>query len=243
MSIFSATKALVSHLRDPQFAREWLLAGAIAEARGRAPAVALHEALPGIEAVAVEMGAVRFDPFNMDPLERFVIGAVCCLYAPRLIFEFGTFNGATTLTLAQNASAARILTLDVRPIPGSRSAVAARGLKPHDMVFFETPEAPRITQLFRDDPGFDFAQWEGTIDLVVIDAGHSYEDVKEDIAEARRLLTDRGIIIWDDYTPTWSGVIRAVDESGLDVITIEGTALAIHLPSRKDGRLSASARS
>lgn len=62
-----------------------------------------------------------------------------------------------------------------------------------------------------------------TMDIIHIDAGHQYEDVKQDIEESIRLLDNRGLMIFDDYkrpgfgpewgtNDPWEGVARAVDE-------------------------------
>ena len=55
-------------------------------------------------------------------------------------------------------------------------------------------------------------------DIVLIDADHSYEGVKRDIELYRNKAP---IIIFHDYnTPSWEGVKRAVDESGLKITGI-----------------------
>jgi predicted O-methyltransferase YrrM len=227
MRYISPSLALLRHLGDRQFRRDWLLAGALADARGQARVVDLHDQFPEVEAASVDMGTIQFDRYNMDPLERFILGALCRIRRPRRIFEFGTFNGATTLILARNSPKADVMTLDLR---SAGSALAARGIPLDEMVFHGTPEAARITQLYRDDPDFSFDEWRGSCDLIVIDAGHAFEEVRSDIADACRLASDGGIIVWDDYTPMWSGVVKAVDQSGLPVVLIAGTNLALTSP-------------
>jgi hypothetical protein len=51
-------------------------------------------------------------------------------------------------------------------------------------------------------------------DLVYVDASHEYEAVRDDIAGWCAILKQNGIIMGDDYTPGWPGVMRAVDEKG-----------------------------
>lgn len=54
-------------------------------------------------------------------------------------------------------------------------------------------------------------------DIVLIDADHSYEGCKADIALFR--FNFKESILFHDYdTPSWPGVKQAVDESGLQVI-------------------------
>jgi SAM-dependent methyltransferase len=49
-------------------------------------------------------------------------------------------------------------------------------------------------------------------DLVYIDAGHEYADVRRDIDLYWNLLRPGGVLIGDDFIPTWHGVIRAASE-------------------------------
>lgn len=48
-------------------------------------------------------------------------------------------------------------------------------------------------------------------DLIYIDGSHEYDDVKADILNYRKLLTDKGVIFGDDYG--WEGVRNAVNDS------------------------------
>ena len=49
-----------------------------------------------------------------------------------------------------------------------------------------------------------------------------------DTQSALRLVNGQGLIIWDDYTIRSSSVVRAVDESGADVVHLIATDFAIH---------------
>ena len=41
---------------------------------------------------------------------------------------------------------------------------------------------------------------DGFFDLIYLDADHSYEFVKKDTEQAVRVLSERGVIIFNDYT-------------------------------------------
>lgn len=57
--------------------------------------------------------------------------------------------------------------------------------------------------------------------LCHIDGGHSYKDVKQDIQNVLKLLSDKSVIIFDDYgNVNHPGVKEAVDEFILDGILI-----------------------
>lgn len=61
------------------------------------------------------------------------------------------------------------------------------------------------------------------LDFVYIDAAHDYENVKNDINAWYPKIKIGGTIAGDDYNPSWSGVIQAVNEwafkDGKEVMT------------------------
>jgi hypothetical protein len=184
---------------------------------------------------------------NVSLYELFVINALVAQQAPLRIFEFGTFNGRTTLNLAANSPAdARIFTLDL-----PRAHDTAHALQPLEQkyadkpssgdMFAGRPEAAKITQLYGDSARFDFAPYLDTMDFVFVDASHAYDYVLNDSRIAIRLLrTGTGTILWHDYgrTQWWPGVTKALHELRAEsplfqsLQQIEGTSLA-YLPGRR----------
>jgi predicted O-methyltransferase YrrM len=57
-----------------------------------------------------------------------------------------------------------------------------------------------------------FAHSNIKFDLIHIDAEHEYSAVKNDIENYWNLLNDDGVMICDDYSSNWPGVVKAVDE-------------------------------
>lgn len=53
---------------------------------------------------------------------------------------------------------------------------------------------------------------DNSLDFILIDGSHEYEDVKSDILHWYPKLKYGGIIAGDDYHKTWPGVIKAVNE-------------------------------
>lgn len=124
--------------------------------------------------------------------ELLTVGAICRQHRPKWIFEIGTFTGATSLLIAMNiGDEDRVFTLDLPPIETSSYSAGS--------AFAGTPYADRITQLYGDSGEFDFSPWYGKIDLVFIDANHTYPFVKADSDSAFKLLAPGGVIMWDDY--------------------------------------------
>lgn len=137
-------------------------------------------------------------------------------------FEIGTFDGRTALNLAANIGEnGHVFTLDLPPEDMSRAALP---LACGDVNFIKkeqsgqrfagTPYARRITQLYGDSATFDFAPYQGQMDLVFIDGSHSYEYVRNDTEVALRLLKPSGgVILWHDYGSNWwKDLTRALNE-------------------------------
>lgn len=56
------------------------------------------------------------------------------------------------------------------------------------------------------------AKWNKRVDVLFIDAGHSYDDVEWDIKKYVPFVKKGGVVLFHDYDETSPGVIRAVDE-------------------------------
>jgi predicted O-methyltransferase YrrM len=158
-----------------------------------------------------------------------------------MLFEFGTFDGRTTLNLALNsAPGATVYTLD---LPRTALSTAVAPIHRDEAQYADKPESgaryrgteaePRIIPLEGDSGSFDFTAYEGKIDFVFIDASHTFDYVINDSLEALRLIGSRaGTIVWHDYG-RWDGVTAALHElkrkhdafAGLRQIA--GTTLAV----------------
>lgn len=158
----------------------------------------------------------------------------------KTFFEFGTNRGRATWTVAHNNPEITVYTLDI-PL-GQHSDDLALRLESCDEhcfrpgaacgeAFHDTPEAARIMQLWGDSATFDYSPYEGSIDLIYIDAAHTYEYVKSDTDNALRMLSPSGTIVWDDYGSN-PGVYKLVNELAptLDhpVYHVFGTRIALY---------------
>ena len=178
-----------------------------------------------------------------------ILAALCQTRGYRRAFEVGTYLGETTWLLAHNNPELRVFTLD---LPDLETAGALQ-LERTDAEYFThwdrgrrfagTPEQDRITQLFGDSATFDFSPYAGTMDLVYIDASHSYSYVKSDSEAALAMLSPQGMIVWDDYT-YYPGIFAYLNELAPQlkrpIMHILGTRLAIYdtaptLPSPASG--------
>jgi predicted O-methyltransferase YrrM len=192
------------------------------------------------DTLAVELREPVARDGNVTLLELLVIARLVRRFRPTALFEFGTYDGRTTLNLAANApDGAAVYTLD---LPRAGLADAALPLDRQERQFVDkeasgarfhgTPLERAITQLYGDSASFDYSPYAGTIDFVFVDASHAYEYVLNDSAHAIRLLrAGRGVVVWHDYG-VWDGVTRALDrlhqeEPAFAALRwIEGTTLA-----------------
>jgi len=186
--------------------------------------------ISGIERLNVEGPVLRHSPL--------VLCAIAALLEPATIFEFGTYRGDTAWLLARNLPRASVCTLDLAgPDAMYHAQLELTDIDEyfHDwgrgVRFHGTPEAERITQLVGDSATFDFSPYRGSIDLVYVDASHSYSYVRSDTEAALSMLSPSGTIVWDDYTH-YSGIYAYLNELAtvLDgpVFHILDTRLAVY---------------
>ncbi len=183
------------------------------------PTAPLARFLSGTD--SVRLSQLDVAPGNVSLTELTVLAAICAARRPAAIFEIGTFDGRTTLNLAENSPPdARIYTLD---LPAAQIGATAHALAAGEDAFVRkresgarfasSPHASRITQLYGDSAQFDFSPYRGAIDLVFVDASHAYEYVLADTRSALAMLRPGGVILWHDYgTGDWPGVNRALNE-------------------------------
>ena len=239
-----ALRSLGRHLPQKQFTKEWLTAGLAADDAPRALSAHFFDVYPEIEGSRIPMGDVEYRIFNMDPLEQYCLASIAAVVQPRTIFEIGTYDGTTTLLLARAAPEASLFTLDLPPDSRQDTDIDPHGAMEAAFSkvggvgsrFRNAPESARITQLYGDSRTFDFSEYLGRMDLVLVDGAHVYEVARTDSENALLMLTPRGIAVWDDYAPQWQGVVQAVDEAasrhGKTMWRLLPTELAIYDPSK-----------
>lgn len=187
---------------------------------------------PELDAVAA--AALQRHPFRLPPLGLMAGGnqdlrglaylvSLERVVDARCIFEIGTFNGFTALTLALNLPSATVHTLDLPHgrDPGLRIGSTDRGhiryLEEHPRRVYEgTDQASRIVQHLEDSATFDFTPFRSRCDLVYVDGAHSVEYVKNDSEWAFAIAKSEGVIVWDDYERHEPGVAAYLDEDAPD---------------------------
>ena len=174
------------------------------------------------------MGSFR--PGSLGPVDLLNITSIARAVDARGIFEIGTFNGVTALTLAMNCPAATVYTLDLEPgvapsMPTERIDADLISEAP-SRIYQGHPAATRVVQLLGDSATFDFGQFHGSCDLVFIDGAHSAEYVSNDTDIAFRLITERSAVVWDDYWRMAPAVVKYLDSrTDLRLQRLAGTRL------------------
>jgi predicted O-methyltransferase YrrM len=205
------------------------------------PTRPLAELLPGAAEVDVTFPAsqvARRRDMVLPLAELLTVAALCRHLMPRRVFEIGTYTGSTTLLMAMNTpDDATIATLDLPPATpladdakGGQTPTFTAG-----SAYRGTIHERKITQLYGDSRTFDFSPWFGTIDLVLVDANHTYPFVKADSTTAFKLIRAGGVIVWDDYVwspeyPECAGVAEYLHElrKSTTCYHIAGTRLAAY---------------
>jgi predicted O-methyltransferase YrrM len=172
---------------------------------------------------------------GMPPQDLYALLRIVRWLLPKRIFEIGTFQGVTTAHMALNSDA-EIFTLD---LPRDL-ATQTNGYSPADLALLQSREEigkryralnsnGRVHQLFGNSRTFDYAPYQGSMDLVLVDACHLFDYVMSDSRNAFKLLRETGAVLWHDFGSSMD-VNRAckVLAQQHKIYHLEGTCLALH---------------
>jgi predicted O-methyltransferase YrrM len=155
---------------------------------------------------------------NVSPYELEILSKMVAWKQPKTIFEFGTFNGLTTLNMAANLTDGGVLyTLD---LPASEMNNTVFPVEGHEQFYVQKPiigahykkseYKDKVVQLLGDSATFDYTPYIGKMDFIFVDAGHAFPNVANDSYWAYRLVAPGGIIFWHDFMSVWTGVMHAI---------------------------------
>jgi predicted O-methyltransferase YrrM len=175
--------------------RAWQASSAVRE-------LYLSEIFAGIEEISVPIGAINQESAHENQVDLLYVSAIARAIGAKRMFEFGTYMGRTTWHLARTAPDAQVWTLNLPPEADPRIAPVL------GTYYRGQPEEARIHELWTDSQTFDPGELAGTMDLVFVDADHSYPAVVADTERALQLVRPGGIVIWHDYAAKSPGVAR-----------------------------------
>jgi hypothetical protein len=193
------------------------------------PEVFLVDAFPETRGRAVAVSADVCHTFELPYGERLVVAAIVSALAPKVVFEFGTFTGATTALIAESCPPTSIIhTLDLpaSELIGTEVVDADIGSRFKDDLRYST----RIIQHRSNSRQFDYSTLIRTIDFVYIDGSHKFSDVLADSRIAVKMLSGNGVIVWDDYQLSAMPVAAALNvlSKEFHLERIFGTRLVVH---------------
>lgn len=124
---------------------------------------------------------------DVTTYELYVLNSLVSAWAPRNIFEIGTLHGRTTVNLLENAEQLDMLyTLDIlENLPANK--------------FSTHPRVSKVKRIVADSRKLDVGPYTGRMDLVFIDADHTFDAVLNDSRKSFEMLSPNGCIIWHDY--------------------------------------------
>jgi predicted O-methyltransferase YrrM len=187
----------------------------------------LTELFSGIEDTEVPVGSINEETGLPNKVDMLYVCSIAKYLRSQNIFEFGTYMGRTTFYLAWCLPHSSVHTLNLPPASSGEYS-------PYVASYLKRRGSPANIQLiFSDSREFNTEPLKGQMDLIFIDADHSYEMVENDTRKALELLRPGGTIVWHDYAPKTPGVYHFIERFSSDrpVFHIRNTALVVY----KDG--------
>jgi predicted O-methyltransferase YrrM len=193
---------------------------------------------PGLDKVSMELGAIHEESSHANQVDLLYVAAIAKHRGCKRMFEFGTYQGRTTYHLTFASDNPRVFSLN---LPPEKDPSVARFL---GSWFKGTDREKFITQILEDSRSFDPGPYEGQMDLVFVDADHSYEGVKNDTEKALRMLGPGGILLWHDFAAKSPGVVRYIKEFSQQrpVFRLKHTCLVVYIDGIDVERYVAPAR-
>jgi predicted O-methyltransferase YrrM len=189
----------------------------------------LVDLFPEVDGLTVPVSVDVRHHFELPYGERTVVAAIVAGLKPQVLFEFGTYTGATTRLIADACPAGAVVhTLDLPAAELTGTAVSDTDIGAR---FKGRPEyASRIVQHRINSRAFDPSPFHRQVDLVYIDASHQFEDVLHDSRLGLTMLKPGGVMLWDDYHVNSLPVAEALDVLGREVplARIFHTRIAAH---------------
>jgi glycosyltransferase involved in cell wall biosynthesis/predicted O-methyltransferase YrrM len=185
----------------------------------------LSEIFPGIERVAVPLGAINELTGHANKVDMLYVCAIAKHLQARKIFEFGTYQGRTSYHLTYASEGAQVTTLNLPPEADPRYA-------PYLGSYFRGTEREAfVAQLLGDSRQLDTTPHRQQFDVVFVDGDHSYDVVKNDTEKAFELLRPGGAILWHDYAPKSEGLVEFFRDFTKErpLFRIKRTCVLLHL--------------
>lgn len=131
---------------------------------------------------------------NMEGPERDDLMVLVAYQHAKAVFEFGTFNGATSLALTRVPGVERVWSLDIPR--GQAPALEMLAVDRNYLYYSAELPLPGVTRLWGDSARFDFAPFYGCCDVVFVMGAHSLPYIRNDLGQAFKLARPGGLVVW-----------------------------------------------
>ncbi len=201
------------------------------------PTVTLDSLIPSDyhDSHVLKLKALLTNEHNCSIIEIFSLAIMVKITNARRIFEIGTYDGRSALSMACNQPAwGRLYTLNLpenylleNPHLACSVDVQLSAKVKSGERFLSQAEKDKIVQWYGDSREFD-ASSHAPYQIIFIDGGHSFNVIMQDTEKALKLIdTNDGIIFWHDATRFGVGkYLPILLKKGYRIYRIEGTELA-----------------
>lgn len=189
---------------------------------------------------------------SLTMLEAMLVNALLKICNPRNIFEFGTFLGYTTHSLAVNSNKeAKVYSLDLGP-NFEKSHISMKDVLTSDLAndnylrsrqssegaYFlsaiDTNTCSKIKLIHCNslELDIDLHNLRGKIDFFFIDGGHTFEIIDNDTTLSLSMSSNPSIIIWHDYNSKIHGDVTTYLQSrskNSTIYHVENSMIAFEL--------------
>jgi predicted O-methyltransferase YrrM len=137
--------------------------------------------------------------------------------APNAVVEVGSYCGRSTVVLAGVVEAvcpsARVFAIDPHEGEVTTESGGTRFEAPTLEKFQRNLSETGLEEFVQTIPKRSFeVDWAAPISLLFVDGLHDYANVSRDFAHFERWVVPGGYVAFDDYDPSFPGVIAFVDE-------------------------------
>lgn len=142
----------------------------------------------------VPNGTSRTDNGHPHNWEREALARLILRQQAAVVFEFGTFMGATANYIASIPCVTKVLTLNIPP--KERPLLSMRDI---DLSYTQNTARDildgKVTQLWGDSTAFDFVPYAQAVDLAWVMGAHSPEYIASDLRSAFGMLRPGGTVV------------------------------------------------
>lgn len=198
---------------------------ALDKSRLKLPEISLQRLFPAFVDSPIQFYEVPLGSWSAPIADAAMLLKIIVCTKPKRMMEVGSFRGYTALMMARHMeSDARLVTID-------RNVEHGEAYRRHPLrEKIDRRVGELSSEMLRQDP-------PGSYDLIFLDAGHHYHEVKHDTELLLPLLSDGGYFVWHDYA-NWgrfsskNGVPEYLHElaARLPVAQVSGSGLGIYCP-------------